>query len=168
MVLGNWYCIHTKPAKEETVCKLLSEFPAIELLNPRVRRKKRRGVRRIEVEETLFPCYLFARFDLSRYMHIVRNTRGVRRMVGDHSESPWTVDDKIIEIIQQRTVNYPVDAEEPRFKCGENVMVTAGPLAGLNGVFLYDMSASERVVVMLNTIQSCARVQLDRALIARS
>ena len=165
--MSNWYCIHTKPAKEETVCKLLAEFPAIELLNPRVRRRKKRGVRRIEVMETLFPCYLFARFDLSLYLHIIRNTRGVRRMVGDHSERPWTVDGSIIEFIRHRAENEVFYSDDPKFSRGENVVITDGPLAGLNGIFLYEMSASERVVILLNTIESCARIQLDKAYIAR-
>lgn len=165
--MENWYCIHTKPAKEENVCRLLSEFPAIELLNPKVRRRKRRGQRRIETVETLFPCYLFARFDLSQYMHIVRNTRGVRRMVGDHSERPWTVDHTIIDFIKKRTDGLPLESVDCTFSRGDQVVVTAGPLAGLGGVFLYEMSAAERVVILLNTIETCARIQLHKADIAR-
>lgn len=165
--MKHWYCIHTKPAREDTICKLLAPFPAIELFNPLIRRKKRIRATYRHVTERLFPSYLFARLELPRYMHTIQNTRGVRRMVGDHTTAPWIVDDDIIDLIRSRTVNECWDAATMDFTAGETLQITDGPLMGLTGIFLYEINASDRVVILLNTIQNQARVQIERHQLGR-
>ncbi len=47
------------------------------------------------------------------------------------------------------------------------VRITEGPLAGLQGIFLDEMNATERVIVLLNTIESHTRVQVEKRMIAK-
>jgi len=160
--MEHWYCVHTKPAREDTVCKLLLPFPAIETYCPDIKRKKRVGGTWRDVIEKLFPGYLFARFDLPRYMHTVRNTRGVRRIVGDHCESPWVVDPEIIDAIKARGFDECFEEKSASYRHGEGVQIVDGLLMGLQGVFLYELNASERVVILLNILESQTRVQIDK------
>lgn len=165
--MEQWYCIHTKPAREDAVCKLLSPLAAIETYCPDIRRKKWVGGLRREVTEKLFPCYLFARFDLPRYMHTIRNTRGVRRIVGDHCMSPWVVEPKIIDWIKHRSLSECLEDSNETLRPGEDVQINDGPLMGLRGVFLYELNASDRVMILLQALEHQARVQIPRHLLTR-
>ena len=162
-----WYCIHIKPTKEDTVCHLLEELPEVELFNPKIQRRKYLRSKPRMVVEALFPGYVFVKINALRYAQTIRYTRGVRRMVGDHTDHPWTVDAAIIDFIRSRTEQGFVDLEGPEFYAGETVRITDGPLAGLHGIFLGRMNATERVIVLLNTIESQTRVQIEKRLITK-
>ncbi len=115
--MKNWYCIHIKPTKEDTVCHLLEGLPEVELFSPKIQRRKYLRSKPRMVVEALFPGYVFVKINAPRYAHTIRYTRGVRRMVGDHSGHPWIVDDAIIDFIRSRTEHGFVDLEAPRVFC---------------------------------------------------
>ncbi|MBI5591067.1 MAG: hypothetical protein HY881_11355 [Deltaproteobacteria bacterium] len=162
-----WYCIHIKPTKEDAVCQLLKDLPEVETFCPKI---QKRGYLRSKprlVVENLFPHYVFINFDAPRYAQTIRYTRGVRRMVGDHTGHPWTVDNSIIDFIRSRIEHGFVGLEAPRFCTGDPIRIEEGPLAGLQGIFLEEMNATERVIVLLNTIESQTRIQIDKRMIAK-
>jgi len=165
--MKNWYCIYTKARQEDLVCKKLLELPDIDILNPKLKRKKYVRSRLTNVVEELFPCYVFSKFDPYRYFHTVKYTRGVRRMVGDAVGSPYIVDEQLIDCIRSRMENGLIRVEHPDFTTGEKVVIMDGPFSGLSGVFLGKLNAHERVMVLLNTLQAQTRIEIDRALIAR-
>lgn len=76
-----WYAIYTKPRKEDSVAFQLQNI-GIEVLNPKLKLKKYKNNRFLEVIETLFPCYLFAHFEKDKYSHLITYTKGVRYIVG--------------------------------------------------------------------------------------
>ena len=59
-----WYCVQTRPKSEHIARASLLQFGDVEVYCPRLRYHKttRRG--KVWFTEALFPCYLFARFDL--------------------------------------------------------------------------------------------------------
>ncbi len=156
----NWYCIYTKPKKEEGVEKMLKEYLNLEVFNPKVKRKKLVKGRYIYLEEELFPCYIFSRFDPKRHLHTIRYTRGVRKIVGE--KSPYVVDDSIIEAIKSRMVGGFVRLQPKRFLPGERVLIKEGPFKGVEGIFLEELSSKERVIILLNLIKYQARVKIGR------
>ncbi len=83
MTIERWYCIYTKPNMEEQVSKRLRDIPEMEVFHPKIKRNKYVRGRLQEVVEDLFPSYIFSRFSLLNYFHLVKFTRGVRRVVGD-------------------------------------------------------------------------------------
>ena len=163
----NWYCIYTKPGQEGAVSQKLGELPGMELFNPQFMRKKRVRSTYREVVEELFPCYLFLRFDRLEYFHLVKYTRGVRRFVGDRAGSPFAVEQELIEYIRKRLEDGAIYLDSPTLKKGETVRLMDGPFAGLSGIFLEEMKASERVLVLLNAIEYQARIQVPRTSVAR-
>lgn len=158
--MREWYCIFTKPGHEDEVVQRLSPFGDIELLNPKLRRSKVRRGRFAQVVENLFPSYIFSRFDLKRYFHMIRYTRGVRRFVGDTEGHPYVVTESIIESIRERMKEGFVVMKTPGLKAGDRVRVTDGPFAGFDGVFLSEVKPRERILILLNAIQFQARVEL--------
>lgn len=121
-----------------------------------------------EVIEELFPCYIFARFELSRFYRMIKYTRGVRRLVGDRSGKPYVVEDGLIDLLRSRVKDGYIRIEPPEFTPGEMVKVMEGPLKGFTGMFYKDLKASERVLILLNTLSYQARVEIDRGLLAKA
>jgi len=166
--MRNWYCIYTKARQEELVCRKLLELPDVEVFNPLLKRKKYIRSRLKSVVEELFPCYIFSKFDPYRYLHKVRYTRGARRLVGDALGFPYIVDDLLIDSIKSMMENGFVCVNTPEFVAGDKVRITDGPFKGLSGLFVSELNARERVVILLNTLQAQARVEVDRGLVARA
>ena len=158
----NWYCIYTKPKQEDLVTKKLSDIPAIEVFNPKLKKKKYVRGRFKEVIEELFPCYVFSRFNSDRYYHMVKYTRGVRRIVGNGV--PFIVDEATIELMKSGIKEGFVYHEPPILKSGEQIVIKDGPFSGLAGIFLKELKAKERVLILLNTIAYQPKIEIDRCL----
>lgn len=158
--MSSWYCIYTKPRQEDLVSKRLQELNSIEIFNPKIRRKKYIRTRLLEVTEELFPAYIFAKFDESniRYFHLIKYTRGVKRLIGDHKGNPYIVEKSIIECIQSRMENGFVRLASPKMARGEEVYIKEGPFCGLTGLFLEELKPKDRVLILLNSIQYQARL----------
>ncbi|MBM3861386.1 MAG: hypothetical protein FJ395_17300 [Verrucomicrobia bacterium] len=161
----NWYAIHTKP-REETLAETSLQREGIETFYPRLRR--RRTIRRVRrwVTGPLFPCYIFARFDANASRRLVCYANGVTNIVsfGGH---PAVVDDDIIAAIVAHAEDDVVTVIPPKFQPGDLIEIQEGPFRGLQGVFEREMSDSERVVVLLQTLATAARVQVPRDQLAK-
>jgi transcription antitermination factor NusG len=162
-----WYCIYTKPSYEDHLSRKLTGIDSIEILNPKLRRKKYIRGRLKEAIEQFFPCYIFARFDIFDHYHIIRYTRGVRRIVGDAMDSPHAVDECIIDILKSKIIEGFIKLEPPVLRKGEQVFIKDGPFGGFMGLFVEEIKPRERVMVMLNTIGYQARVEVERSLVSR-
>lgn len=156
----NWYAIYTKQKQEDRVAESLSRA-SIAVFNPRLRRKKLVRGKYEQVIQPFFPCYVFAQFDPVRHYHMIKYTRGVRGMVGA-AGSPWPVSDDIIGIIRSRMNDEGLIVIRPDITVGDRVEITEGPLQGFVGIFEKEMKDRERVVVLLNTIEYQAKVEIER------
>lgn len=165
-LIKNWYCIYTKPKQEDLVSRRLIEIPEIEVFNPKLKQKRYVRGRLKEAVEELFPCYIFSKFNPDRYYHMVKYTRGIRRIVGNKG-APFIVDESIIALIRSRVKEGFVNLEPLEFKSGEQVVIKDGPFSGLMGIFLRGLKARERVLVLLNTIAYQAKIEIDRCLLSK-
>lgn len=161
--MKNWYCIYTKYRYEDHISKRLGAFPDIEVLNPKLSTKRyySKGLR--HVVENLFPCYLFLKFEMIRYYRTVKYTRGVRRIVGDESGNPYIVTKNIIDQIRSRTKDGFICIDLPDFKTGDHIIVQKGPFKGFSGIFQRELKASDRVMILLNTLTYQAEINLNKA-----
>ena len=144
----NWYLVRTKPHKERWVSDQLAGY-ASEVFLPLLRTRRRHKL----AVSPLFPCYLFARFDLRRNYFTVKYTPGVHGLVSAGSE-PLAVPVSIIEELRQRGSDGVVELPQKAFGPGERVKVVAGPFRGFDAIFQRYLSSSERVAILLEAIQS--------------
>jgi transcription antitermination factor NusG len=103
--------------------------------------------------------------DINRYYRTVKYTRGVRRIVGDHNGNPYVVDEEIIENIYSKIQDGFVVLSEQKFSSGDRVIVQEGPFAGFEGVFLKELTPTERVMILLNTLQGSRLVVKKRSVV---
>jgi len=153
----HWYALYTKPRKEHQVDATLRE-QGIETYFPTVQRKVRRRDRTDRV--VYFPCYLFARIDLTI---VPRSTidwmPGIRRIVGS-GDQLVIVDDEIVEVIRHR-LDTIEEVGYGGLKQGDRVRIISGPLRDLEAVFDRPMSPANRVRILLDVVGRMTPVDID-------
>ena len=160
--MQSWYALYTKPHKEQQVHDSLHQR-GFNVLLPLQRAVKRGRV--VPTSQPLFPCYLFANFDIHETgLYPVQWTQGLRTVVSFCGE-PAVVDDNIIAYITSR-LSAEVDPwQKGRFKPGDPVRITDGPFKDLAAVFDGGLSGSGRVRVLLSILGQQARVEVNEDLI---
>jgi transcriptional antiterminator RfaH len=146
-----WYLIRTKSGKERS---LRDRFGASlpEVFLPLIRATVRRWQRPAKVLGPLFPCYLFARFDLEAAYSRIRYASGVCDLVRA-GDQPRIVPEEIVAQLKQRCAGGPVELPVAPFRNGERVRVVAGPLRGFEAIFERYLSGTERVALFLASLE---------------
>ena len=155
----HWYAVSTKPHQEKQA-ELHIKQCGIECFLPLLKESKIIRRMRKTVIEPLFPGYLFARFDLDKHYRAVSYATGVRRIV-EFGSGPVKLDATMIDAIKERLNNGYVTLMPIRPVHGQVVHIKGGPLAGLEAVFVREMTERNRVLVLLNTLGFHAKLTLN-------
>jgi transcriptional antiterminator RfaH len=163
----SWYAINSKPHSEKSVCERLAAG-GIEAFLPQWRPPRRSS--RARESLPFFPGYLFARVDLdvvgvSRLQYL----SGVRRLIfyGDQpARVPQAAIDRIHKCLDQLEEGVADSTGKPLAQ-GDRVIITGGALAGLEATFDCRLSSQERVRLLIDFVQTGARVEIDRDLVRK-
>jgi transcriptional antiterminator RfaH len=152
--MKNWYVINIKPKKEFQVERLFTEG-GIEIYNPKYMHEER--------IKPFFPGYEFISFDFPDQYRLVKYTRGVKRVVGVR-EIPVPIPNEVIREIKSREVNgfIEIDKYGEKPEVGDEIEVVEGPLKGLRGVFKKELTAKERVLILLNYVTYQAQLIIEK------
>ena len=164
--LEEWYLVRTKPGKERWVRDQLStKVPEVFL--PLLKARMPRWGKLAMSVTPLFPCYVFARIDLTTDYFEVKYLPGVQGLVSAGMD-PLVVPSTIVDQIRLRGVNDIVEIHEAPFDAGQRVLVVDGHFKGFEAIFDRYLSGAERVAILLNTIQTAAlRVVLSASALAK-
>lgn len=132
-IAPRWYLVRTKQHKEKVVHGILSDRSYNCFLPFLMTRSEEHGGSGRKIVP-LFPCYVFAFFDLETQYHSVQRTPGVNGVICVGGE-PSEVDESIIAEIKSRGPNGIVEISRKPLQPGESVNVRSGPLRGINAVF---------------------------------
>ncbi|MBU4198465.1 MAG: hypothetical protein KKG09_08795 [Verrucomicrobia bacterium] len=156
-----WYVLHTRPRCE----KKLEDYCRVYHLEHYLPLRKEVKVyqrRKVEVRKPLFPGYVFARFDCSQRVGVLRSRQVVRVLtVGDQAGF-------ICEINQIRkalTIE-PTLGACPALKRGARVRIVIGPFQGLEGV-VSAFKGQTRVVLNVNLIGQGVPVEVTPDMLER-
>jgi len=131
-----------------------------EIYYPRVREKRVRHGRRIEVRPPLFWGYVFFTVR-DGIWYTARWSIGVMGVIMDGTK-PARVPDAVIAEIKGRERNGAVVLpERERFAVGDQVRVLTGPLSGHLAIFA-DMKPRQRVEILLQLLGGEQRVTLAK------
>lgn len=158
-----WYAVQCKP-REDDRAEINLERQGFDVYRPRALVRKRRRSSVVNVEESLFPRYLFLQLEAGvDNWYPIRSTRGVVGLVRFGLE-PTPVPDDVIAFIRAHTdpATGCVDlVERYDYKRGQSVTILTGPFAGYPAMFL-KRTGEERVLVLLEVMKQNQRLQLDR------
>ena len=152
-----WFAVYTTPRHEKAVAKHF-EFREIESFLPLYKEMHRwKNGCRVNVEQPLFPGYIFARIDYRGSTHVL-SVPGVRSVVGAGRE-PLALPDFEIESLRSGLHLRNVEPH-PYLVVGEKARITSGSLAGMVGVLARKKNGL-RVVLTLELIMRSVAVEVD-------
>ena len=160
-MMSHWYAVTTKPRYESATARHL-RCKGFDELAPVYRTRRRWSDRFKEIEQPLFPGYLFCKFTFEQRLHVL-NTPGVTSIVG-FGKQPAAVDDSEIAAIRS-IVDSGVRAWPwPYLRAGQRVRIEDGCLRGLTGTLVRENDCW-RVVVNVELLQRAVMVEIDRDLL---
>src|SRR5436189_2307188 len=141
-----WYVVHCRPRREAHAANALRDYVGLTTYVPEVIRRARGEERQVP----FFPGYLFVLVNLERVRRSTINSApGVMRLLefGNRPQPvpPATVQelrDRLDEMNAQGGLRY-------YFSPGDHVVLTGGPLKGLEAAFVGPTTSKARVKVLL-------------------
>jgi transcriptional antiterminator RfaH len=144
--------VRTKPGKERWVSDQLSAILP-EVFLPMLEARTPRWGRLAWSVVPLFPCYVFAQFDLQMRYFDIKYMAGVQGIVSAGCD-PLAVPLRVVEEIKRRGINGIVKIAPKGFDQGERVRVVDGPFRGFEALFERHLSGAERVAILLTTVEA--------------
>lgn len=161
-----WYVIQTKPKEEDRADSNLRAWE-IETFVPRFKEMRSSHSSSYQyVTKHLFPRYIFARFSATRFFH-VNYTRGVQKVVS-FGDGPTPVEDEIVDLIRSRLNEEGVVRMGESLKPGDEIVIKAGPLKGLAGIFERTTNDIDRVMILLSAVDYQARIRIEREFVQKA
>ena len=154
-----WYAVQCWLRKESMIAAQL-EGQGFECFLPKYKSLREWSDRKKEVEQPLFPGYLFCRFDYTQRRPVVV-TPGVLQVVGC-GRTPTPIEDREIEAIQIAVASGVPGQPWPYLEVGEKVRIHTGKLSGLEGI-LVNFKGNHRVVLSVTLLQRSVALEVDLA-----
>lgn len=144
-----WYCLRSKPKQEHIAAAHLRQMRDVDVFSPRLRfqRSTVRGARWFV--ESMFPGYLFARFDFNERHREIRSGMGVTSILHFGNKSV-RIHPSVIDELRNRTNADQIAVIESTFKEGDRVRIAEGALRGLEAVVTQFLSGKDRVRLLLD------------------
>jgi len=154
-----WFCLRSQPKHEHIAAGHLRQIEGVEVFNPRIRYSRTTRLGPATVTESMFPNYLFARFDWQTLLNRVHYAPGVSGIV--HFGSKWpTVPDAAIEEIRRVIGAQGVHVISNDLAPGDSVEVAGGIFHGLNAIITQVMPGKQRVMVLMDFLGRQTAVEL--------
>jgi len=152
-----WYAVYTRSRHEKYVADQLQRRQ-IETFVPlyQMLRRWKNGDHRVQLP--LFPGYAFVRIALRDRLEVLK-LAGVVRLVGFNG-TPTALEDEEVETLRRAHVCGMRAAPHPYLTVGRRVRITAGPLAGMQGILLR-RKGDCRVVLSIDLIQRSILVGVE-------
>jgi transcriptional antiterminator RfaH len=157
--MGYWCAARLQPRHEAYALHCLTAA-GYETYFPRLRDRRIRHGRKVELRPALFPGYAFVLIQLQ--WHAARWAPGTLGLIMNGA-GPAHVPDGVIAEIRQREVDGLIElARPPALRRGARIRILHGPFSGHLAIFA-DMRPRERVEVLLQLLGTARRVELAKA-----
>jgi transcriptional antiterminator RfaH len=157
-----WFCVRSQPKREHIAAAHLKRIEGVEVFCPRLRIRKatRRGV--VAFVESLFPNYIFARFDFHEAFDKVKYSPSVSTIVNFGGRVPQVPEGVIVELKETYGVEDIYDFDE-HVQPGDNVIVGEGPFQGMRASVLRVLTPFQRVEILLEMLGRATPVIVNPA-----
>lgn len=159
--MKRWYLLYCKRG-EQVRAKQHLENQGVECFYPTVEVEKILRSKRQKVEEPLFPCYVFARFDYEQGPSFtsIRSTRGVVDFVRFGAQPKEIEGDLILELKQLEQCKVEGVNSESMPQPGDQIRVKSGQFAGIDAIF-QEQDGEKRSIMLVQMITKRVPVSID-------
>ncbi len=154
----HWFAVRVRSNQERTAIAHLRER-GYEQFAPSFKSERRWSDRTKEIDEYLFPGYVFCRFDPVDRLPVL-TAPGVVDLVG-FGKTPEAIPDQEIERVRRMVESGLLVTPYPFLNVGQPVLIERGPLTGLEGI-LVEVKGKRRLVVSINLLQRSVSAEVDR------
>ena len=156
--VGSWFCPKAEPKREHIAAACLRQIFEAEVFCPRVRFRKSTARGLIWFVESMFPGYLFARFDYAALHRQISVSPGVNGFVR-FGECLALLPDKLIDEIRSRTGTDEVVEIAQELQPGQGVRIAKGPFEGLEALVTRLIAARNRVEILIECMGRTLRAE---------
>jgi len=146
--IGSWFCLRAQPKREHIAAACVRQISEVEVFSPRVRFRKPTTRGLVWFVESMFPGYLFARFDYAALHRQIRQRPGISGFV-QFGERFALLPDALINEIRIRTGPDELVEVAQALEPGQGVRITQGPFQGLEALVTRLITARERVEILI-------------------
>jgi transcription antitermination factor NusG len=162
----NWYALQVRPKHDRLTAMLLKEN-GYDIFAPVYRCLRKWSDRIKEIEAPLLPGYVFCRFDPNAQSDCpVVAIPGVVKIVG-FANKPSPLDATEMESVCLAAQSKAHPKPCPYLATGAKVIITRGPLAGIEGI-LARINKKDSLVVSISMLQRSIAVELDKQFVEAS
>jgi len=154
---ASWYALQVRSRKEGYVASQI-QGQGYECLLPTYKSVRKWSDRVKEVEQPLFPGYLFCRFDFENRRPVI-TTPGVLQIVG-YGRTAISVSDEEIQALQLAVSSGMPKQPWPYLEVGQRVRVNYGTLSGLEGI-LVNVKGNHRVILSVTLLQRSVAMEVE-------
>ncbi len=153
----SWYALQVHSRKEQVIASQL-ENRSFECFLPKYKSFRKWSDRTKEIQQALFPGYVFCRFKFENRQPVVM-TAGVLQIVGNGRTAMPIADGEIAAL--QVAVSSGLPSQPwPYLEVGERVRVNYGHLSSLEGI-LINFKGNHRVVLSVTLLQRSVAMEVD-------
>ena len=153
----SWYALQVRSRKEGYVASQI-QGQGLECLLPTYKSIRKWSDRVKELEQPLFPGYLFCRFDFQNRRSVI-TTPGVLQIVS-FGKTATPVPDEEIRALQLAVSSDIPKQPWPYLEVGQRVQVIYGTLTGLEGI-LVNVKGNHRVVLSVTLLQRSVAMEVE-------
>ncbi len=154
-----WFALQVR-SRHETLVAAHLKGQGYECFLPMYKSVRPWSDRMKELEQPLFPGYLFSRFDFQNRRPLLM-TPGVQQILGI-GRTPIPVEECELEAIRQALDSGLPNQPWPYFQVGQRVRVVYGSLNNLEGILIH-FKGSHRVVLSVTLLQRSVAMEIDLA-----
>jgi transcriptional antiterminator RfaH len=157
-----WFCLRARPKREHIAAACLRHNREVQVFSPRVRFRKRTNRGAVWFVESMFPGYLFARFEYAASHRIVRQGRGVSGFV-QFGDRFGLLPDELIAELKVRVGESELLEINQQLVPGQNVQISQGPFQGLEALVTRLIVAKDRVEILIEWMGRSLRAESNAA-----
>ncbi|MBT64071.1 MAG: hypothetical protein CML13_12750 [Puniceicoccaceae bacterium] len=155
----DWFCLRTQTKREHIAAAILDRLEEVDVFCPRVSQVKKTRTGKKRFTEAMFPGYIFAKFNYHAHARQVVHSQGITQMVelGERRVIP----EHIIRNLQASIPEGIIEAPDLSIEPGAEIEVITGSLKGMNGKVLAQLTAKNRIQVLLEFLGQEITVEVN-------
>jgi transcription termination/antitermination protein NusG len=158
---AQWFVLWTHSNFERRVDEQL-RGKGFETFLPMVKSWSRRRGIQSSIAAPMFPGYVFVHHAIDKRSHVeMLKAHGVVRILGERWDRPASVADDAIEAIRRMAAAEVPVFPYPYLTEGQEVRITGGPLAGVEGILIATKPHKGLLVVSIELLQRSVAVEVE-------